>query len=116
MLSRCLVVGALAVVVGAAPLLTSPADAARRKTKSRVCMTDHFHYGSSSGKRNKKIAEAEAIASWAGFTAFEYGNAWASFKLARSRNVSCAKDEKGWGCNVEGVPCRRTLRSRRRKR
>ena len=95
--------------------MTSPVDAARRKAKGRVCTTDHFHYGSSSGQRSKKVAMAEAIASWAGFTAFEYGDAWANFKLARSRKVRCSEDVRGWGCNVEGVPCRR-VRSRRRRR
>ena len=86
-------------------VLVMPADAARRRGK--VCMTDHFHYGSSSGVRNKKIARAEAIASWAGFTAFEYGNAWARFKRARSKSVRCVRADSGWGCNVEAVPCRR---------
>ena len=86
-----------------ATTIATPADAARRK----LCMTDHFHYGSSSGHRDKKIARAEAISSWAGFTAFEYGDAWANFRLARSKGVTCRKEESGWGCNVEGVPCRR---------
>ena len=77
---------------------TSPAEAVRRT----ACMTDHFHYGSSSGQSSEKVARREAIANWQGFTAFEYGNAWASFKRARSQRVSCAKSEAGWGCNVEG--------------
>ena len=87
--------------------LTMPADAAKRKRGGKVCMTDHFHYGSSSGERNKKLARREAISSWAGFTAFEYGNAWASFRLARSKSVRCSRSDSGWGCNVEAVPCRR---------
>lgn len=84
-------------------IFATPADAARR----RVCMTDHFHYGSSSGQRSKKIARTEAIANWAGFTAFEYGDAWANFRLARSKGITCRQQEGGWGCNVEAVPCRR---------
>ena len=104
---RFLVSRVLAGIVGVAMVLvlTVPADAARRK--GRVCMADHFHYGSSSGHRNKKIARTEAIASWAGFTAFEYGNAWASFRNARSKSVKCQRSESGWACNIEAVPCRR---------
>lgn len=86
--------------------LVAPADAKKRRG-GRVCMTDHFHYGSSSGERSKKLARREAIASWAGFTAFEYGGAWASFRLARSKGVRCLRSDSGWGCNVEAVPCRR---------
>ncbi|MFT5507179.1 MAG: hypothetical protein ACI89J_000243 [Hyphomicrobiaceae bacterium] len=86
--------------------LTTPADAARRRG-GKVCMADHFHYGSSSGERNKKRARREAIASWAGFTAFEYGNAWARFRLARSKVVRCSRSDSGWGCSIEAVPCRR---------
>ena len=104
---RSILKSAGAGLVGAATIITlaMPADAARRK--GRVCMTDHFHYGASSGRRSKKIARREAIASWAGFTAFEYGNAWASFRRARSKAVRCAESVEGWGCNVEAVPCRR---------
>ena len=86
--------------------LTTPADAARRRG-GKVCMADHFHYGTSSGERNKKLARREAISSWRGFTAFEYGNAWASFRLARSKSVRCVRSDSGWGCNIEAVPCRR---------
>jgi hypothetical protein len=87
--------------------LMTPADAAKRRRGGKVCMTDHFHYGSSSGERKKKLARREAIASWRGFTAFEYGNAWASFRLARSKVVRCSRSDSGWGCDIEAVPCRR---------
>ena len=99
--------GVLVGLVGAAAIvaLTVPADAARRK--GRVCQTGHFHYGSSAGQRSKKVARAKAIASWAEFTAFEYGNAWARFKRAGSRSVRCSENATGWGCKVEAVPCRR---------
>lgn len=100
--SQLRAIGLFVVTVHAALLMTGPAEAVKRK----ACMADHFHYGSSSGQPNKKAAEREAIASWEGFTAFEYGNAWASFKRARSKNVSCSQADGGWGCNVEGVPCR----------
>ena len=114
MFPRFVISGLFASLIGfsVALVLTIPADAARRTGK--VCMTDHFHYGSSSGHRTKKIARTEAIASWAGFTAFEYGSAWASFRLARSKGERCARGENGWGCNVEAVPCRRVRKRSRR--
>lgn len=110
MLLKSVTFSTLSGLLGLAAVMAtaSPADAAR------VCMTDHFHYGSSSGHRNEKIARAEAIASWAGFTAFEYGNAWASYRLARSKGMRCSRSESGWGCNVEAVPCRRAAKRRRR--
>lgn len=116
MFPRFIISGLLISLIGFSVALvqTLPADAARRTGK--LCMTDHFHYGSSSGHRNKKIARTEAIASWAGFTAFEYGNAWASFRLARSKAVRCAREVNGWGCKVEGVPCRRVRKRSRRSR
>jgi hypothetical protein len=89
--------------LGAYVSMTMPAEAIRR----RACMADHFHYGSSTGQPNKRVAKAEAIASWQGFTAFEYGNAFGSFRRARSKKVKCVRESGGrWGCNVEGVPCR----------
>jgi hypothetical protein len=89
--------------LGAYVSMTMPAEAIRR----RACMTDHFHYGASSGHPSKRVAKAEAIASWRGFTSFEYGSAWDSFRRARSKKVRCSRDEKGrWGCKAEGVPCR----------
>jgi hypothetical protein len=70
-------------------------------------MDGHFHYGTSSGKPSKKKAHVAAIASWAEFTAFEYGNAFANFEIGLSQRVSCQQDAAGWGCNVEAIPCRR---------
>ena len=93
---------ACVIAAGGTIAMTAPADAARRT----ACMTDHFHYGSSTGRRTKKVAEREAIQSWADFTAFEYGAAWASFRKARSTAVRCSQDPSGWSCSVEGVPCR----------
>ena len=95
-------------------VLTLPADAARRKGK--ICKTDHFHYGSSRGHPSKKVARQEAIYSWAGFTAFEYGTAWSNFRLARSRGVRCERSDGAWGCSIEAVPCRSVPRRSRRSR
>jgi hypothetical protein len=107
MFQRHVISGVLVGLVSAATMVAFaiPSDAARRK--GRVCQSGHFHYGPSAGQRSKKVARAKAIASWAEFTAFEYGNAWARFKRAGSRSVRCSEDATGWGCNVEAVPCRR---------
>lgn len=74
---------------------------------NKVCMADHFHSGSSSGMPSKKAAEMEAIRSWAGFTAWEYGNQWGSFAMAESRRVQCQQSGGAWSCNIEARPCRR---------
>lgn len=98
MISR--VVGVSCLFIGVVILIvTMPADAAG------VCKNGHFHYGSSSGERNKKVANAKALRSWAEFTAYEYGSAWANFKRSGSKSVRCSEDVSGWGCKVEAIPC-----------
>jgi hypothetical protein len=74
---------------------------------NKLCFADHYHYGTSGGLASKKAAEAEAIRSWAGFVAWEYGDAWASIKLAVSKNMSCSNSAGSWSCNLEARPCRR---------
>lgn len=99
----CLGVTAGLAVAIVCSIAVSPADAKRR---TKYCMAGHYHYGSSSGQRSKKVARREAIASWASFTMFEYGSAWGRFRRAIGRRVSCSRNETGWGCNVEAIPCR----------
>jgi hypothetical protein len=71
-------------------------------------MSEHFHHGSSAGHPTKKIAEAEAIRSWAGFTAFEYGSAWGDYAIAASKTLECSQSDSGsWGCEVDARPCKR---------
>lgn len=84
-----------------------------RAESGRTCMSEHFHYGSSSGQANRKAAEAEAIKSWASFTEFEYGRSWADFRIAGSRGMSCSQSGGGWGCNVEARPCKRATGRKR---
>jgi len=74
---------------------------------NKVCMKDHFHSGSSAGEKSKKAAEAAAIGSWQGFTAWEYGDAWASFRNSESKRVKCDGAGTSWGCTVDSRPCRR---------
>ena len=79
-----------------------------RVGKKLSCFSDHFHYGSSDNKPTKKIAETEAIASWEGFVAFEYGNDYADWRLSASKSLTCKKDGfQGWGCKAWSRPCRK---------
>ena len=82
---------------------------------AKVCKPGHWHYGSGSEKRTKKAAKRDAIAAWAGFVAFEYGNGWAYFSRAANRGVKCVKAGGQWSCNVEGRPCIK-VRTRKRRR
>lgn len=85
----------------------------QRAEGGRICFTDHFHYGSSSGEASRAAAERSAIASWAGFTALEYGNNWGSWRIAASKKMSCSQSGAGWGCNAEARPCKPAVGGRR---
>jgi hypothetical protein len=76
-----------------------------RREGGRTCMSDHFHSGSSSGQRTKAAAAAEAIRSWADFTALEYGSDWARYGKAASRSMRCKSAADGWSCDLEARPC-----------
>jgi hypothetical protein len=77
-----------------------------RQEGARICMKDHFHYGNSSGHATRQAAEKAAIANWSGFTAWEYGDRWGSWRLAGSRKVTCSGEPGSIGCQIEGRPCR----------
>lgn len=79
---------------------------------NRTCMVDHFHSGSSAGQPSKKAAEFAAINSWAGFTAWEYGDHWGRWRLAETKRVKCDRDGTSWACAVEARPCKLTARGR----
>jgi hypothetical protein len=76
-----------------------------RKEGGRLCMSDHYHQGSGSG-RSKASAQAAAARSWADFTNFEYGSAWARWSVARGKSVRYTKDASGWSADVDARPCR----------
>lgn len=76
-----------------------------RKEGGRLCMSDHYHSGSGSGK-TKPAAQAAAVRSWADFTNFEYGTVWARWSLARSKSVRYTKSEGGWDAYIDARPCR----------
>lgn len=101
---------------------TGAADAAKRKStqaqtigeamhdarveRGFVCYSDHFHYGSSGNQPSRRAAEASAIGSWSSFVDLEYGSAWANFRKAGSKKMSCTQGSGGWDCTVEARPCR----------
>jgi hypothetical protein len=78
----------------------------QRVEGGRVCMSDHFHYGSSSGQRSRRAAETAAMQSWADFTVLEYGSPWGSARTAASRGMKCSQSGSGWSCDFEARPCR----------
>jgi hypothetical protein len=77
-----------------------------RREAGKLCLADHFHYGSSYSQPSKKAAEIAAIQDWAGFTAFEYGTVWANFRKAASKKINCSQSGGGWSCSLEARPCK----------
>ncbi len=105
------VLSALATAVAVVPAYSSETGLAEalheiRREGGRLCMTDHWHYGSSSTEPSKAAAQRAAIASWQDFTDLEYGNAWARFSRAASRKMGCSRSSAGWSCDAEGRPCK----------
>jgi hypothetical protein len=72
-----------------------------RRERGRICFSDHWHYGSGTGP-TIKAAQADAIKSWASFTALEYGSDWARFSRAASKKMTCS----GGSCSLEARPCK----------
>ncbi len=113
-MSLRLVLGLVAVATAAAICATSSwADQtglasihALRHEGGRLCMADHFHYGSGGPSASQGSAQREALRSWADFTALEYGSDWAHFGRAGSQRVKCKRSSSGWYCDVEARPCR----------
>ncbi|MGQ0456865.1 MAG: hypothetical protein ACT4OU_07370 [Hyphomicrobium sp.] len=77
----------------------------QRREGGRVCMIDHFHYGSGSGK-SKQAALADAIGSWQSFTDFEYGGRWASWKRSASKEIKYGSNPQGITADISSRPCR----------
>ncbi len=71
----------------------------------KVCMVDHYHHGSGSGSTEDR-AERAAIRSWASFTSFEYGGAWADWGDSKNQRVSCRDSGGKVSCSVDAIPCR----------
>ncbi len=77
-----------------------------RREGGRLCMADHWHYGSSGVQRSRSAAQRAAIRSWQDFTDLEYGSNWARYSRAASRRMSCSQASGGFTCDAEGRPCR----------
>ena len=101
----------LAAAIAASPAAAQDGGMSDLHAKVRIgkktCFADHYHYGSSGGLATRKVAEREAIASWAGFVAWEYGNAWSSYTLAVNKQMECGNSGGGWACSVSAIPCRK---------
>jgi hypothetical protein len=111
------------IAIGASALSTSNATADEtgmaamhdwRAERGKACFVDHFHSGTGEGP-TKAAARKAAITDWEGFTAFEYGSDWARFRSAGSRGIDYEKTAKGWRANVEARPCRKQIRSSRKR-
>jgi hypothetical protein len=74
------------------------------KVGGKVCFGDHPHGGSGVGA-TRQVAEMQAIKSWYGYTAGEYGSDWANINKAIKRSMRCSQSG-GWSCDVEATPCR----------
>jgi hypothetical protein len=86
----------------------------QRREGNRICMVSHYHNGSSSSNMDsRKAAEASAIKDWVGFTTWEYGTPWGSYKLAASKKMDCSKSTTStWSCKVEARACKPVPRRR----
>ena len=76
-----------------------------RREGRKVCMVDHFHDGTGSGK-TRKLAEADAGRSWSEFTAWEYGARWGAFGNAANKSMNCTESGRSWTCVTAARPCR----------
>lgn len=78
---------------------------AQARVGAKVCMTEHEHYGEGS-MPTRRAAERAAIRSWSGFTAFEYGRPWGSYRLAAGKTMDCSSSGGRWFCKTRARPCR----------
>ena len=105
-----LVAAATAAAIYGAPSLADQTGLASmhalRREGGRLCMADHYHYGSGGPASSQGGAQREAIRSWADFTALEYGSDWAHYGRAASARLKCKRGSSGWYCDAEARPCR----------
>ncbi|MEO1695091.1 MAG: hypothetical protein AAFR55_07625 [Pseudomonadota bacterium] len=116
------VVALILTAVIAAGALAAPAIAQQdgalvalhtlRKEGRSICMVGHFHLGTSSGARTRKLAARAAMRDWSSFTAWEYGGHWGSTKRAKNKSMSCQRLSRGWSCDFNARPCKSARRGR----
>ena len=103
--------GGIALIFLIGPLATSAQAVgldglhAQARVGSKVCMTEHEHYGEGT-MPTKRAAQHLAIRSWSAFTAFEYGREWGSYRLAAGKTMDCSKSGDLWLCKTRARPCR----------
>jgi hypothetical protein len=105
-----LVAAATALAVMGAPSWADQTGVASihalRREGGRLCMADHWHFGSSGAQASRAAAQRLAIRSWAEFTDLEYGSDWARFGRAAGQRLKCSRSSAGWYCDAEARPCR----------
>ena len=100
-----------AIVLAASSTMTRADDTGfasihtMRRVGSKTCFADHPHGGSGSGA-SRKLAEMQAIKSWYGYTAGEYGSDWASLGKAVGRSMNCTGSGASWSCDLTATPCK----------
>ena len=77
-----------------------------RRERGRICMSDHWHYGTSGPQKSKSRARRVAIRAWASFVDLEYGSDWARWGRAGSKKAGCSRSSGSWNCDVEARPCK----------
>ena len=113
----------LSIGLIAATVLGSPASAddsgmasmhTWRSERGITCLADHAHTGFGVAA-TKRAARKKAIVAWESFTAWEYGTDWARYRSAGSKSVEYLKMANGWRAGVDGRPCNRRKRTKRRR-
>ena len=78
-----------------------------KRTRGRLCMADHYHFGSGSSRKSKAKAVSAARADWASFVNAEYGPTWSRYSIALSKGGKCTRANGLYNCSISARPCRR---------
>lgn len=78
-----------------------------RRSRGRLCMADHYHFGDGSSRRSKSQALVAARADWVSFVNAEYGSSWSRYSLARSKGGKCTRTNGRYNCSISARPCTR---------
>lgn len=102
-------IACVAVALVCQPVLADSTgfDAIHSKIRvgNKMCFDGHSHGGSGSGA-TRKLAEMQAIQSWYGYTAGEYGSDWANINKAIKRSMKCSGGGSNYNCDVEATACK----------
>ena len=69
------------------------------RTRGKLCMRTHEHYGESPAWPSKKGARKYARRAWESFTTWEYGKAWGKLRLAAGKREKCKQAGSRWICS-----------------